>query len=153
MSVECVFESMSPQPTASIRTRSSVVNLPQVLGAGYGTIMEQLTSQGCFPAGAPFVAYYNMDMEDLDIELGFAVSQPIRASGSVHPGSFPDCRTATCIFTGPYTDMGPAYEAINQFMGKNGVTSTGVVYEFYLNDPQDTPPDQLQTKIVFPLKG
>jgi len=27
-----------------------------------------------------------------------------------------------------------------------------VAYEFYLNDPQTTPPSELQTQVVFPLK-
>ena len=52
---------------------------------------------------------------------------------------------ATCLHVGPYSEVGPAYEA-------HGHVGTGVIYELYLNDPAHIPPEQLQTRIVFPLK-
>lgn len=38
-----------------------------------------------------------------------------------------------------------------QWIKENGHTPAGVVYEFYLNDPSETPENELQTRIVFPL--
>jgi effector-binding domain-containing protein len=37
-------------------------------------------------------------------------------------------------------------------MEENGYQPTGVAYEVYLNDPDETPPEELQTQIAFPLK-
>ncbi len=45
-----------------------------------------------------------------------------------------------------------AYNALNEYIAQNKHESTGVVYEFYLNDPAETPEEELQTQIVFPLK-
>ena len=39
-----------------------------------------------------------------------------------------------------------------EWVPANGYTATGVSYEFYLNDPEQTPENELLTKIVFPLK-
>ena len=37
-------------------------------------IAQYLAEQSEQPAGAPFVAYYNMDMQNLDVEIGFPVT-------------------------------------------------------------------------------
>lgn len=59
------------QHTLSIRTRTRLADLPQVIGEAYGAIIEYLNEIKEAPAGAPFTAYYNLDMEDLDVEMGF----------------------------------------------------------------------------------
>ncbi|MEN6408291.1 MAG: GyrI-like domain-containing protein [Anaerolineaceae bacterium] len=153
MTVQCVLESMEMQPIVSIRVRTPVAGLQQVLGSGYGAIMQQLSAQGIFPSGAPFVVYYNMDMEDLDIELGFPVGgASATVQAPVQVSSLPASHVAACVYKGPYTEMGSAYETLNAFIREHGLEPQGVVYEFYLNDPVTTPPDQLETRIVFPLK-
>jgi len=42
-------------------------------------------------------------------------------------------------------------EAWTKYVGEQGFTATGVAYEYYLNKPGQTPEDELQTMIVFPL--
>jgi effector-binding domain-containing protein len=49
--------------------------------------------------------------------------------------------------------MAPAYEALNRLIQESGCEPTGVAYELYLNSPQDTDPQALQTQILFPLKS
>ncbi len=48
--------------------------------------------------------------------------------------------------------MPPAYEELTRWTQENGFEPTGVVYEYYLNGPDDTPPQGLQTQIVFMVK-
>jgi effector-binding domain-containing protein len=55
------------------------------------------------------------------------------------------------LLTGRYGDITPAYDALTQFVKEQGYEPTGISYEFYLNDPAETPQEQLQTQIVFPL--
>jgi len=45
-----------------------------------------------------------------------------------------------------------AYDALNQWVTENGYTPSGVVYEMYLDDPSQTPPQELKTLILFPLQ-
>jgi effector-binding domain-containing protein len=141
------------QPVLSIRTRTSVQALPEALGKGYQKVFEYLTGLGEHPAGAPFVAYYNMDMQDLDIEIGFPLSKELPDKEDIRCGEIPAGKFASTVYTGPYQEMPPAYEALTVFMQENGYEPTGVVYEYYLNDPQVTPPQALMTQIVFPLKS
>jgi len=152
MDFQCEIKEQSPQPTLSIRTRTPVDNLPQLLGESYGKIAGYLAELGSQPAGAPFAVYYNMDMQDLDVEIGFPVAEPVLSKGDIQASQVPGGKQAIALHTGPYGEIGPAYEALTQFAKEQGCEPTGVSYEFYLNDPQETPPGQLRTQIIFPLK-
>jgi len=152
MSYKCEVREQPAQATLAVRTRTSVQELPQVLGQTYGAIAQYLGELGEQPVGPPFTAYYNMDMQDLDVEIGFPVARELPGRGDIQAGEIPGGKVATCLYTGPYSDIEPAYNALFQWMEENGYEATGVAYEMYLDDPQETPPEELQTQIVFPLK-
>jgi len=152
MQYQCVFEEKESQPTISIRTRSAVGALPQVLGKAFDSLMGYLSETGTEPAFAPYVGYFNMDMQDLDIEVGFPVAQTLPGNNEVKPGEIPAGKQVSCLYTGPYSKIEPAYAAITEWVSANGYIATGICYEFYLNDPVTTPENELLTKIVFLLK-
>lgn len=85
------------------------------------------------------------------MEAGFPVSKPLPGKEDIKPGEILAGKHIACLHTGPYTESGPAYEALARWAGENGYTPTGVAFEFYLNDPAQTPESELRTKIVFPL--
>ena len=140
------------QPVLSIRSRTSVEKLPQKIGEAYGSIMQYLNEIGEQPQEAPFVAYYNMDMEDLDVEMGFPVAKPTTGRGEINLGEIPTGKQVSYLYKGPYKEMEPVYNAMMQWMAENGHTPTGVGYEFYYNSPNEVPESELLTRIVFPLK-
>lgn len=152
MSYQCEVKEQSAQPTLAIRTRAAVQDLGQVLGACYGTIAQYLGELGQHPAGPPFTAYYNEDMQDLDVEIGFPVARELPGRGEIQAGEIPGGQLATCLHTGSYSDIEAAYEALGQWMAENGYEPSGAAYEMYLNDPEDVPPEELQTLIMFPLQ-
>lgn len=140
------------QPVISIRTRSAVGDLPQVLGAAYGSIMNYLSGIGVEPAGAPFVGYYNMDMQDLDIEVGFPVAKSLAGKDEIKASVIPAGKRVSCYYKGPYSQMESTYNAIMEWVADNGYTWTGLSYEFYFNSPMDVPESELLTEIVLMLK-
>jgi effector-binding domain-containing protein len=152
MSYKCEVKEQSAQPALSIRTRTAVQDLAQVLGEAYGAIAQYLGELGEQPAGPPFTAYYNMDMQDLDVEIGFPVYKRLPGKDDIKASDIPGGKAATCLHTGPYSGIGPAYNALSQWIKDNGYEVTGVAYEVYLDDPAQTPPQELRTQILFPLK-
>jgi len=152
MSYQCELKEQAVQPTLIVRATTSVQELPRVLGQAYGAIAQYLGQVGEQPAGPPFVLYHNMDMQALDIEVGFVVARHLPGKGEIQSGEIPAGKFASVLHTGPYDQCGPAYAALTQFVQGSGHAATGASYEFYLNDPQQTPPQELQTLIVFPLK-
>ena len=152
MDYQCELQKAAPQPAVSIRTWASVQELPKVLGQSFAAVAQYLAEKGEQPAGPVFVAYYNMDMQNLDIEAGFPVARELEGRGAIRSSEIPGGDLASCVFTGPYSDMVPAYEALKTWVEGQGREPTGVSYEIYLNDPQTTPQQELQTRIIFPLK-
>lgn len=152
LSYPCEVKEQAAQPTLTIRTRTSVQNLPQALGQAYGAIAQYLGELGQPLAGPPFTAYFNMDMQNLDVEIGFPVAKPLPARDNIQASEIPGGKVATCLYTGPYSDIALAYTALSKWMTEHGYEATGVAYEMYLNDPQQTPPQELKTQILFPLK-
>ncbi|UCD38776.1 MAG: GyrI-like domain-containing protein [Fidelibacterota bacterium] len=152
MPYQCEIQEQSAQPVLSIRTKTSIQELPKVLGEAYRTIAEFLGKSGEQPSGPPFAAYYNMDMQNLDVEAGFPVSHVVAGQGDVQASEIPAGKFATTLHTGPYSDIEPAYQALTKWIDENGHQPAGVAYEMYLNDPAVTPAQELLTRILMPLK-
>ncbi|HBT15317.1 MAG TPA: AraC family transcriptional regulator [Firmicutes bacterium] len=140
------------QPVLSMRTVTAVTNLPQELGKAYHAIIDYLQQNGTQPSGPAFAAYYNMDMENLDVEMGFPVVKKIPGQGEIKSSVIPGGKQVSCLYKGPYQECGPVYEAMTKWVQEKGQTLTGVAYEFYYNSPQEVPESELLTKIMFPLK-
>jgi effector-binding domain-containing protein len=121
-------------------------------GKVYATIAQYLGQLGEQPSGPPFVVYYNMDMQNLDVEIGFPVAKRLTGQGEIKTGELPSGTVATCLHVGPYSDIGSAYEALTHWVNEHGYTPTGVAYEVYLNDPAITRPEELRTQVMYPLK-
>ena len=152
MTYQCKLSDREAQPTLVVRKRASVQQLPQVLGQAWGAIMQYADRSGLTPAGSPFVAYHNMDMQDLDLEIGFPFPKSLSGEGEVQAGELPGGQAAECLHVGPYDKIAAAYEALQKWLDENGGKPTGIAYEFYLNDPRTTRPEELQTQVIFPLK-
>ena len=152
MKYDCKMVEQTAQPAMTVRTRSSVQNLPQVLGETYGIIAQYITSSGEQIAGAPFVAYYNLDMQDLDIEIGIPVSKKLSDKDAIKASEIPAGKYATVLHIGPFSEMESTYNVLTEWVTKNGYEATGVAYELYINDPKETPIEELKTQILFLLK-
>ncbi len=150
---QCELVERPVQPTLAVRTRCSVKALPQVLGPAWGAIMQYAGRKGVQPAGPPYVAYHNIDMQDLDLEIGFPFSEKLAGEGEILAGETPAGKAAMRLHVGPYDQIAQAYEALQKWIVTNGYAPTGVAYEFYLNDPRATAPADLQTQVLFPLKA
>ena len=67
MLYNCEIKEQEAQLTLSVRKNTSVQELPQVLGKVYGSIAQYLGELGVAPTGPPFVGFFNMDMQNLEI--------------------------------------------------------------------------------------
>ena len=150
----CEIKKLPAQPVLFIRTHTAVENLPHVMGRAYDLLIKHITESGVAPSGPPYACYYNMDMQNLDVEIGFPVAQELPAQDEMQMGEIPPGWYAACEYTGPYNQIGPeAYDTLTRFVADQGYTPSGVAYEYYLNDPNETPQEELKTKVVFPVKA
>lgn len=134
-------------PTLSVRRRAAVQDLPATLGQAYSEIMNYAMPLGASISGPAYVIYYNMDMSDLDIEIGFVCEQLVLGNGSITSDEIPAGSYVTAIHTGSYAAMEPLYGAMSTFIQENGLAPTGEAIEFYYNSPSEVPESELKTKI------
>lgn len=140
------------QTVLAIRTKTSVEMLPNLIGESYMKILSYLSELGEQPADVPYTAYYNLDMQDLDVEMGFPVARPLPDKNEMKTGTIPPGRVVSYLYTGPYSGMEGPYNKMFQWIQEKGYEPTGVCYEYYLNNPDEVPESELQTRIVMPLK-
>ena len=151
MAYHCQLKEQPSQPALSVRTRAAVQELPALFEKTYGAIMQYLDEVGEQPTGMPFAAYYNLDMRNLDVEIGFPVARELPGKGNVQPSQFPGGKLASVMHVGQYDQVEPAYDALMLWVNEHGYETTGVAYEIYYSGPE-TPPEEIRTEIMFPLK-
>ncbi|MDP3046637.1 MAG: GyrI-like domain-containing protein [Chloroflexota bacterium] len=150
MSYLCEITSQPAQPTLSVRTRAAVQDLPATMGRCFGEIVTYVTTLGGQLVGPAYAAHFNMDMADLDAEIGFGLAGPLPGQGEIAATWLPGGQVASTVHEGPYDGVGPAYEALTAYVQAQGRQPTGVAYEYYLNDSSqlNEPP---RTRVVVPL--
>ncbi len=139
------------QPVLSIRTKTGMRDLPDTILNGLATVGRFMADQNILPSGPAFVAYYNLDLHDSTVEIGFPVSKTLPGDDEVQCRIIPGGTAGMCLYIGPYQELAVAYQQLNAYIEAQGRGPTGVSYEFYLNNPAVTPPDELETQIIFPL--
>lgn len=153
MMFPCEVQEQRSRHTLSVRLSTPVEELPAQSGRVYGAISQYLAELGEAHAGPAFTIYYNMDMQNMDVELGFPVERALPPQGELQPGELPGGTFVVCHYTGPYPDCGPAYEALTQFAKEQGYEPSGIAIEWYLNSPREVAsPQELKTDIAFPVK-
>lgn len=140
------------QTVMYIRTRTSFVDMPKLIGESYCKIAAYLGELGEQPAGMPYAAYYNLDMQDMDLEMGFPVARQLPGKDEIKLGEIPAGKYVTCLYKGPYSRMEQAYNEIFKWLQENNRELTGVYYEYYYNSPDEVPESELLTKIAIPVK-
>lgn len=153
MNYPCTIKEQDAQPYLAIRLRTSIEELPAKLRQSFGAIMAFLGQTGQKPAGMPFAAYHNEDMQNMDVEIGIPTAEVLEGQGEIYGAEIPAGPVAECVYTGSYNKLAQAYEQLTQFVIEQGVEPTGVAYEIYIDDPQATPTAELRTLILFPLKA
>lgn len=127
--------------------------LSQILPAVFGYAMEH----GIEMTGPPFVRYVEFSPAFASLEGGVPTAtraDPPPAENDVHVGELSGGKVARTVHRGPYDTLIEAYEALDRWMGEQGVTAAGPLWEVYLTDPGEVPdPKDWETEIFWPIDG
>lgn len=138
--------------TLSVRTRTSVEKLPMLITEVYSKLAKYLQELETTMADMPFVCYYNLDMQDMDVEIGFIVAKPLPAKDNIQAGVIPAGKRAVCLYRGPYSEIEPIYMEMLKWTFDKEYKTQGHVYESYYNSPEDFHESELITRIVMPIE-
>lgn len=138
-------------PVLSTRVKMAADEMPRGLNKIFEKIIQYLGEIDEEPTNTYFAAYHNMDMADLDLEVGVVVHKKLFGKGDIQAGEIPGGKQVSTFCKGPYHEAKASFDTVRQWMDENGCASTGVVYELYYHSPVELPESELITKIVFPL--
>jgi len=154
MPIVSTFEIFSKreQSVIYIRKRVNAADISQFMQDCYLELFTFLGKNGFGVADMPYAAYYNMDMEDLDVEMGVPVLEEVKVTGDIKYRVQNLGKVVTCIYRGAYSGTFAAYSELVAWMSENGLEQAAESYEIYLNSPQGVCEDELLTMIVVPMK-
>jgi effector-binding domain-containing protein len=92
---------------------------------------------------------------DADIEMAVPVSGPVSSDDpSFNVRTLPACRVISVIYKGPYEHEGfsVAFGNAFKFISDNGFEIAGPDRQIYLNNPDETKPEDCLTEIQIPVK-
>ena len=153
MNIE-VTNQKSELTVAVKKTAITMADISAVATEGFGKVINYLAQQGVQMAGAPYLAYLNgtEDFSQFDVEMGIPVAEEVPVSGEFFMSRNCEGKAVCGMHKGAYKDVEVVYVALMEYMTKNSLESTGVYYDYYINNPADTPESELLTKVVFPVK-
>lgn len=132
-----------------------VFSIRQTVGVRqYHELFERLFreagARGLAQAGPVQMLYHdeNFDRESSDVE-----AQLVVAGDGPDVAVRPACTCAAVQHHGSYEELHLAYEALCAWLGEHTeYRMCGPAIERYLNDPDTTPPDELETGVLFPVE-
>ena len=140
--------------TAAVLQRTGALS---GVGAALADLMAWAGKAGVAPEGPPFGLFAMPPTTPPDSNV-YHVCLPVPA------GTKPDgaagiaikpiggIQLASTVHTGPYEKISATYEQLKKWIEGQGMIISGPAFEFYLNNPQTTPPESLRTEIAFQVQ-
>lgn len=131
----------------------------QEIGQAFQTLYARIGGLGMFHRIREGVAiFYDDPMEkppaDLRSDGGVTLAEGMSVPDGMAGKTIPEGKAATVLYKGPYSGLPAVYDDLYSAWPPSSEEETAdhPSYEVYLNDPTNTPPDELLTEIVMPLR-
>lgn len=153
MPYEVEISEETPQQVAAVKIHTNLSRIANDIGAGFGSLMQAISGEGVSPSGAPLIVYHNViDQEtEGDIEIYIPVDGEFCSDSDAYGRELEGGTMATTVHRGPYEEIAPAYHTLTGWISEHGHEIAGPPRETYLNDPQVIPPEDLLTRVDFPI--
>lgn len=146
------IKEVTSRRTLMVRLTTPFSKLSEKMGEVYNEITSYAQKKGIEFSGDPYAMYYNMDIEALDVEMGFPVDGENTGEGRITTGEIPGGIIASAVHVGPYEKIEGTYKNLLEYIKTEGREVHDWMYEYYLKSPMEVKPEELQTRICYPLK-
>ncbi len=130
--------------------------IPQFVGEIMQEIISQDNQRNMVRMSGP-VMYICHSTEFNEGQGDFEIAVPITGrvtvqSGNIELKNIPGGRVVSAIYTGAYEEIAQGYMRTYDYTFREGYEIRGPTMELYLNNPQETPAEDLLTEIQIPIK-
>lgn len=142
------IEEIDAQPVAGIRTHTLQTEIGDKVGALLGEIMPQV---GPNMAGAPLAVYHTWEGDGGEMEVAVPVQPGAKFEGRIEGHELPAGRAVVLTHIGPYDKLQESWDAIGAWIKEHDCKPRSAPWEQYVSDCAVTPPEKLETRIVWPI--
>jgi len=144
---------VAPQLVAATKVHTNLSRIGGDIGAGFGALMMAMGRQGVAQSGPPLIVYPDIidDETGGDLEICAPIAVDFGGDGDVYTRELEGGMMAATTHHGPYEQIAPAYHTLTGWISEHGHEIAGPPRETYLNDPQMVAPEELLTRVEFPI--
>ncbi|MEA4823594.1 MAG: GyrI-like domain-containing protein [Clostridiaceae bacterium] len=138
--------------TVSVR---KTINFMEGYAAFFGEALSRIDAHlgacGALTSSPAMACFHNMDLEHLDVEVGYHLAQKVPCEGGVTCQSCPSRKIVTAIDMGLYEQQDATLMDLFGFIEANHLEMQGSICYYYVNEP-DRPESEYLTQMVIPVK-
>jgi effector-binding domain-containing protein len=151
MGYDVEVKDVEAQPMLAIRATAPSAELPGVFREAINEVWTYLERIGVKPSGPSFGIFHEYG-ETVDLEAGFPVPEGTEGEGRIRAGEIPAGRVASTWHVGPYTKLGEAYQAMDEWMHGQGHDHGQPPRELYWTGPGDEQDSsKWRTEVQYPI--
>lgn len=141
------------QSVVSVTKHTSFKRMKEDVSAAFMTLGAEIERSALPTSGPPMLIYHHVVDEESegDIEVCVPVSVPFAGGDGTTGRTLEGGMLATTEHRGPYEELAPAYQVLTAWVTEKGYEFAGSPREVYLNDPRTVPPEELVTRLEFPI--
>ncbi len=111
-----------------------------------------LAAQRIRPTGVPFAMLPPPEgRQPLPIAVALPALRRVSARERVEPDTIPACRALATRHHGPWSELVSAYHALWRLIEEHQLEPAGEPREVYLTNPLETPPEEWETELLWPI--
>lgn len=157
-------------PVIEIEENSTILKMSDRLGTDYSLLYTYLEDNNVDTKEAmPYTHHIDLDWEEavhkksglktmIDLFTrkqhyfaGVSTGKKLQDKKRIVTDDYMTTKCVHCTHTGPYKEMGEAYEAMVEWAHSHDVVLRNEAFEFYLNEPNSVSESELKTEVVIPV--
>ena len=145
------IHSVSARHLAVVRRRLKWSELGSNLISLLDRVYVQVRAGKVTQSGHNVFVYRDATKDGVTAEVGVEVSDPFETKDDVVYSSTPSGEVASTLHIGPYSDLGVAYDALNQWCKDHNRSRGNTFWEVYGDWNED--PNKMETEVFYLLAG
>lgn len=149
---DIMLKQLPEQPMLTLRkTINFFEDYANFMGEAINSILQLIEENNALPSSGPIVCFHNIDLEKLDVEIGFATPRVFEDKDEIKSLTQPIRTIALTIDRGPYEKQDPTLETLMKWISDHGYEAVGGIYYHYLNNEEQSENEYL-TEMSIPVE-
>lgn len=133
------------------KTINFITEFKNYTDISFKKILSYLDNQNILVCDGPIVCFHNMDLKQLDVEVGFPIAKSVKGNCEIQARMVTARKVVTAIDLGAYEEQDPTLEELFAWIQEHEFKTFDGIYYQYLNDT-NRPASEYLTKMMIPVK-